>query len=370
MKFKEALRGFIRGRPGYSAFVLAPLLVLAVYYGLIATDRYVSESRVIVERDSSAVASGLDLGFLSLGSGSSTKDIELVKRFIESPAMLEYLDQALGLRAHYTSDEADTFSRLSGAASREKFLKYYLDHIQVEVEHDSMTLDIAVEGFAPEFAQRMGGTMVQRAEQFVNEVGQGLAREQVRFVQGEVDKANQKLLEAANALIAYQNEHELISPELENQAVTQVIVGLQQELARQKTELKALQSYLSGAAPEVVAVQKKISALDRQIAQERAKQVRSGKSEALNDLLVRYKELELSLQVATDIYQAGLKSLEAAKLDASRKVKHLVMVSAPTLPDASTRPRRLYAWVTVAAMLNILYLVGGIIVSIIKDHQE
>lgn len=370
VKFKNAARGLIRGKPGYTGLVLVPLALLGLYFGVLATDRYVSEARVIVERDSSAVTSGLDLGFLSLGGSGSTRDIELVKRFIESPAMLDHLDQTLGLRAHYASDRADYFSRLSATASREKFFKYYLSHIQVEVDNDPMTLDIAVEGFEPEYAQRVAGAMVLRAEQFVNDVGQSLAREQVKFVQGEVDKANTRLLGTANALIAYQNEHDLFSPELENQAVSTVIVGLQQELARQRTELKALQSYLSGSATEVIGAQKKILALEQQILQERGKQVRSGKAEALNDLLVHYKELEMTLQVSTDIYVTGLKSLEAAKLDASRKVKHLVMVSAPTLPESSMRPRRMYGWATAVAMFHILYMVIGIIVSIIKDHQE
>jgi capsular polysaccharide transport system permease protein len=229
-----------------------------------------------------------------------------------------------------------------------------------------------VQGYDPAFAQKMAGAMVQRSEQFVNEVGQSLGREQVRFVDAEVAKAHTALLKAANELIAYQNEHELLSPEIESESVSAVIGGLQQELARQKTELKALQSYLSAAAPEVSAARKRVSALERQIDQERSKQVRgSGQdSSALNDLLIKYKELELSLQVATDIYQTGLKSLEAAKLDASRKVKHLVMVSAPTLPQESTQPRRAYLIATWALLLHILYLVGGIVVTIIKDHRE
>ncbi|MGQ0622862.1 MAG: hypothetical protein ACT4QA_23650 [Panacagrimonas sp.] len=368
---KNIFPRLIRARPAYVTLIVVPLAILAVYFGVIASDRYVADARIIVEHDSAIAAAGLDLGLLSLaGGGSSAKDIELVKRFIESPAMLDYLDKTLGFRQHYAGSGSDWFSRLADDASREDALEYYLDLVEIEVDEDSLTLDVVAEANSPSFAQQMAAAMVQRSEQFVNEVGQSLAREQVAFVQNEVDKAHAKVQQTASALIEYQNQHSLFSPELENQAVSQVILGLQQELARQRTEQKALQSYLSAAAPEVVGVQKKISALERQISQERSKQVSIGKSEALNDLLVRYKELELSLQVATDIYQTGLKSLEAAKLDASRKVKHLVMVSAPTLPEESTRPRRLYSWFTAFALLHVAYLIGGIIVSIIKDHRE
>lgn len=368
---KEQLTRLARKRPAYLLAVVLPTLALALYYGVIASDRYVSNARVIVEKDASR-GGGLDLGLglLSLGGGSSALDVELVQRFIESPAMLEHLDRELGLRAHYQQGSIDWFSRLSGKASREDFFDYYLDHIEIHIEDEALTLDMAAQGFDPEFARKLSLAAVARAEQFVNEVGQGLAREQVAFAQGEIDKANARLVAAANELIAYQNENEILSPELETAAVSQVIAGLQQELARQKTELKALQSYLSGTAPEVVTVRSKVSALERQIEQERAKQVRTGQSAALNALLVRYKELELNVKVATDIYQAGLATLEAAKLDASRKVKHLVMVSTPTLPEESTEPRRLYNLATAFALLNMLYLIAGMILAIVRDHRE
>lgn len=367
---KDRLIQFLRKRPAYMLGVAIPTLILLIYHGLIASDRYVSDARIIVERDAARVG-GLDLGLLSLGgAGGSGLDVELVKRFIESPAMLDHLDRTLQLRAHYTQDGIDRISRLAHDASREDFFAYYLKHVDIHIDEDALTLDLAVQGFQPAFAQRVAVAVVQRSEQFVNEVGQSLAREQVAFAQGEVEKANERLFKAANVLIEYQNEHELLSPELETAAVSQVIAGLQTELARQRTEMKALQSYLSPAAPEMVTVRSKISALERQIGQERAKQVRSGNSAALNALLVKYKELELTVKVATDIYQAGLATLEAAKLDASRKVKHLVMVSAPTLPQESTRPRRAYGFATAAAMLHILYLIGGMILAIVQDHRE
>ncbi len=366
----ETLTSKFRGRTGYLLVVVIPVLLTALYYGLLATDRYVSQARVIVERDSSRVA-GLELGLLSVAQGSSALDVELVKRFIESPAMLEYLEQTLQLRAHYSQDGVDFISKLDAEASRESFFEYYLKRIEIEIDEDALTLDLGVEAFDPEFGQKLGQAIVRRAEQFVNDVGQGLAREQVAFAQGEVENANTRLFAASDELIKYQNEHELLSPELESAAVSQIIAGLQQELARQRTELKAYQSYLSRNAPEVVAARSRIQALQQQIDQERSKQVNSGKkAQALNALQSRYKELELTARVAADIYQAGLASLESAKLDASRKVKHLIMVSAPTLPESATRPRRMYVVVTVFAILNILYLIGGMILAIIEDHRE
>ncbi len=78
----------------------------------------------------------------------------------------------------------------------------------------------------------------------------------------------------------------------------------------------------------------------------------------------------MTVQVALDIYQGSLKSLEASKLDASRKVKHLVRVSAPTLPEDSVMPRRLYNVATFFVVINLLYWVVSLLAASIRDHRE
>lgn len=364
------LRRLLAAKPWYSLLVVLPSVLLGLWYALIATDRYVSEARMLVERDRGSGIPGMDLGILSLGSSQSEIDAWLVKRFIESPAMLAHLDKTLGLRSHYESTDIDLFSRLWTSTSREGFVEYYLDRVDVRVDPDALTFDLLVQGFDPAYAQRLGQAIAAHAEAFVNEVGQSLARQQVEFVQKEVDNAYRRLQKASRELIRFQNEKGLLSPEVENAAVQQVIANLQGELALRRTELKALLAYLSPTAPDVQNLQKRISALERQIEQERAKQVRGAGSTALNDLMFDYKDREMEVQIARDIYEGGLKSLEAAKVDASRKMKHLVMVSAPTLPETSTEPRRLHNWITAVVLLNLAFVIVSLIISTIRDHRE
>lgn len=363
--------GFLRQRPVYAALVLLPTVLIALYYLLWCSDRYVSHARLIVERDSSVPAAPVDLGILALGSNQTGMDAQLVKTFIESPSMADYLDQEIGLRAHYGDPARDRFSRLAAGASHESYVSYYLDHIRVELDEDSMALNIEVEGYDPAYAQRFAATVVRRAEEFVNNIGQTLAREQLSFVKAEVEGANRRLQTEAGALREMQNRNQLLSPEQETMAVSQIIGGLQQELARSRTELGALLSYLSSSAQEVIAMRNKIAAIERQIERERGKQVRAdGDDASLNDLLLQFQEQQLNVQIATDLYQTGLKSLEVARLDASRKVKHLVLVSPPTLPEASLRPQRLYNTVSVFVVLNLIYLLGHLLILSVKDHKE
>lgn len=367
---KDRLLKILRKRRNYLLFVLLPVAILAFYFAFISSDRYVSTARLIVESDEAMAVATVALGILGTGQGEAEQDGQLVSSFILSPSMLGYLDEQLGLRAHYSQQRIDWFSRLSADASREGFFSHYLKLVHVEMSEKAPIIEMRVQGFDPEFSRQLAESIAERAEQFVNEVGQGLAREQVAFVQGEMEKANARLQKETATLVALQNRNRMLDPEIETQSVAAIIGSLQQELSRQRTELKAMLSYLSDAAPEVVTARKKISAIESQISQERSKQVRAGSNAPLNDLMLAFKEAELNVQVAADVYQGALKSLEAAKLDASRKVKHLVRVSAPTLPEASVMPRKLYNVATFFVFANLFYLVGGLLLASIRDHQE
>ena len=371
LKSAQSVLAFYKRYKNYSLAVIGTTLVVAFYYTFIASDRYVSEARVIVERQGAAQALSLGIASLLPGTASQSElDAQLIKRFIESPAMLDYLQETLDLRSHYSNGDIDLLSRMGSDVAHEDFIKYYLKHIKIDIDKDSMTLSVTAQGFDPEYAQNVARAIVQRSEQFVNGISQTLAKEQITFVQGELDATYLRLQKASLALIDMQNKNKLFSPEVENQSLSQIIAGLQQELSTQRTELKALQSYQSESAPEVVGVKKKIMAIERQIAQERSKQVGDVKDESMNELLLKFKELQLNEQMTADMYKSGLATLEAARLDASRKAKHLVLVSAPTLPDKSVEPRRRYITISFFIIANIIYVIGGLLVATIKDHRE
>ena len=355
----------------YALTVLLPTIVLAIYFGWVASDRYVSQTRLVVEGEQSLPISAMALGFLGSGQSEAAIDAELVRSFIESPSLLVRLDEEMKLREHYSQDSIDMFSRLDADASSEDFMNFYLDHVKVTVEEKAPIFQLEVQAFEREYAQQLAQAITRHAEGFVNEVGQSLAREQVGFVEGEVRKANDRLRAETRELVRLQNQNRMLDPMMEAQAIGQIIAGLQQEQARLRAELKMLESYLSPKAPEVVSMRKKVAAVSSQIEQERSKQVRAGNdNQALNDLVLAFKENELTVQVALDVYQGSLKSLEAAKLDASRKVKFLVRISPPTLPDDSTRPRRLYNVGTAFVLFNLLFWIGGLLLASIRDHRE
>lgn len=370
IRLLKSVVDYIRGHRAYSTLVLLPCFLFAIYYGFISTDRYVSDASVLVQNGSASTAPSIALNVLGLGGGNALQDALLIQRFIESPAMLDYLEGEVQLREHYSSDASDWFSRMSPTASKEDFLAFYLDRVTTEINEESMTIELAVQGSSREYAQKVASAIVKRSEQFVNEVSQALAREQIDFAQRELESVYERLKKASADVIDIQDKRNMFSAEVENETLTRIIGSLQGDLARERTTLKALTTYLSESAAEVVATKTKIAALERQIAQERDKQVGGLEDKKMNQQMLDFQEVKLNQQIAADIYQTGVRTLETARIDATRKVKFLVLISPPTMPDKSTEPESLYNVATIFIVLNLLYAIGGLIIATIRDHQE
>lgn len=357
----------------YALVVLLPTVLVLLYSALIASDGYVSHAQVRVEREASVPVPDFAAGLLSMaGGGPSRADALVVRTFMESRAMLEYLDEALDLRGHFSAPDVDVWSRLSPRASAEDFLKFYRRRLTVSVDEESHILDLQFVAHDRAFARQVTERLVARSEEFVNEVSHYLAREQLAFVQQEVSRAHEKLRQASREMVELQQRYEVFSPERETEAAGTILAGLLAELAEQRTTMKALSSYLNPNAAEVVATRQRIEALESQIAQERAAMVgtRDADREGLNQLMLSYRDAEVNLQLAGEIYKTAIGTLESTRLETARKVKYLVSLSPPSLPDAAEHPRVGYRTGTVFVLLNLVYFVIGLIIATIRDHRE
>ncbi|MEQ1438360.1 sugar transporter [Fontimonas sp. SYSU GA230001] len=357
----------------YALLVLVPSLLAWLYLLVFAADGYVSRAQVMVEKESSpstaAAGAELALGLLNVGGGKSRQDALLVQDFMRSRTMLEYLDAELGLREHYSAPKVDFVGRLAADADQKEFLEYYRKKLTITIDDDSLILNVEFVAFDPEYAQKVAQKLVERSEEFVNEVSRQAARQQLSFVQEQVDQANERLKQASREMIDLQRRNAVFSPEKETEAVGQILAELEAELAKQRTQLKALTGYLNETAPDVVAAKQRIAALESQVEQERRRMVGS-KGGGLNDLMMAYQDADVGLRLATEVYKTALATLETTRLDTVRKVKYLVLVDKPSLPDAAELPRVLYWTLTIFVFLNLAYFVMSLIIATIEDHRE
>jgi capsular polysaccharide transport system permease protein len=351
--------------------IAAPVLLAVFYFTVLAADRYVSESIVTVRQANQDAAALPGTALLLAGITPPAREDNLyLRQYIHSLDLLKKLDAELNLRAHFEAENLDPFYRLWGGTSQEWFLEYYRARVEVLFDEIAGLLTVRVQGFEPEFAQKLNAAILRDSEAFVNAYSQRMAREQMQFAEGELDRAAQRLQAAKTEVLAFQTKYKLLDPTAEAQASGALVAELQATLARQETELRALRSYLNEDSFQVQALRNQVDAIRKQLEAERSRATNGQRDVRLNEQAARFQDLLLRAGFAEDTYKLALAAVENARIDASRKVKSLVVIESPHQPEEAIYPRRLYNLITLFIVCCLLYGVTRLIVATVREHQD
>lgn len=357
---------FIKKQPLWAAALVA-ILVVSFYWFVWAADRYVSRATVVLESPQIATP---EFSFASLmKGGGGHSDLLLLREYLLSTDMLKKVEGELPFREHY-SEHGDLFSKLWNAnAPIESLHKYFKKRISVELDEYAGVLNIDVQAFSPEFAHQLSQLLITEGEAHMNDMGQRLAEEQVKFLEQQVNRLEGRLDETRNALLAYQNQHGLISPIHTVEALNQVVGTLQGELARLQASYSAAQSYQNARSAELVKIKSEINALQQQIHKEQNRLAKET-GNALNTVSANYQTLELKAQFAQQTYSSALAALESTRIEAARKLKQVSVLQSPLLPEYATQPKRLYNTSMFAIITLFLAFIASMIILIVRDHRD
>lgn len=368
-RFKRICRSILRMKI-LAIAILASLLAI-IYWAVIASDRYVSEAHVLIQRTDMASSQAMDFSaLLSGGDGVSRSDQMLLRNRLLSLDMLQLLDKELGLREHYSSHDHDILSRMFfHDASLEFFHKHFLSRVSVEYDEYAGVLVIQAQAYDPEMAQKITAALVREGERFMNAMGHQLAAEQVSFLEKQVEQRGQHALDARQRMLAFQNAKGLISPQSAAENLAAVVNKLEAQLTELNARKAALLGYLAPSAPGVVEVDLQIQAVEKQIKAEQTR-LTSAKGQSLNKTVEEYQRLEQEALFMQDAYKSALVALEKGRVEATRTLKMVLVLQSPSLPEYPMQPRRLYN--IVSFLIGALLLAGlaQILLAIVRDHRD
>jgi capsular polysaccharide transport system permease protein len=365
------------GKP-FILVVWVPFFIFSFYQILIASPRFESQAKTIIKEPNGMATLDPTMALMSgFGVGSAGSDTELVKAFIQSNNMLDYLEQKISISQHYSDPEFDFFSRLSSYASSEDKLEYYLKRIKVEVNEKSQVISIYAQAFDPEYSIKLNQSIVERAEWYINEIGHNLSKAQLEFVQQEHELVNQKLKIAKSELLSFQQRYDLLDPVAESMAMQQITFKLEGEIASKRAQLSALRSSMSSNAPMVMQTNAELDSLLQQLNSQRGRLTdkRMQKSTDTNvspnlsvgQILASYSNLQINLELALQAYTSSQISLEKSRIEAYRQLKFLVVVESATLPDDASYPKLIYNNILFLCVLLMLFAIGKIILATVKE---
>lgn len=361
------MKVFLKRNPFWLVAFLV-IVVASVYWTFVATDRYVSRSHIVLQTPE-LVPSGLNIGSLLSGTAGSG-DLLLLKDHLESVQLLRLLQDELSLREHYADRRIDRLSRLSRTdVPMEAFHAYMSNRIKITFDDYSSLLRVEVQAYTPEMAQAIVTSLLREGERHMNRMGQRLAEEQLGFIDAQVQDLEQRVYDARDALLAYQNEQGLVAPTQTVEAIFATVSRLEAELAVLNAQIRAQSTFQSPGSPEIRRLKAQAASLAEQIEIEKQKMAGEG-VDALNRISAEFASLQMRAEFATELYSNALMTLESTRVEAARKLKQVSVLEAPTLPEYATRPKRIYNIVVVTIFSLVFAAILQMLTTIIRDHRD
>ena len=350
--------------------VVLPTLVALIYYLLIASPRYVSETQFIVRAAGRAQPSSLGLALEGVGISSTQSDAFAIHEYMTSRDAFNELKRQMNLRALIGAPGADAFSRYPRPwekSSDEGFFKGFQRFVVVGYDSTTGISTLRVEAFRPQDARDVAEGMLVGGENLVNRLNERSSADAVRDAQAARERARARLSEAQQQLTSFRNREQFIDPAQTATESSRLIGGLMATVA----QLRAERTQVMGEAPnspQLPIINSRIAAFEGQIAAERAKI--AGNSGSLAPKLSAYEDLSLNREFADRELTAATAALTNAEQDARRQKLYLDRIVSPSLPDEPAEPRRWIAILTVLLSSLMAYGIGWFIWAGAREHRQ
>jgi capsular polysaccharide transport system permease protein len=355
----------------FLATVILPTVLAAVYYGLIASDIYISESRFIVRSPQRPLQPGT-LGSLLANAGltRALDDQHAVHDYMLSRDALRELNEALGLQRKFRDPSIDflnRFAALDWDDSFEALHRYWARRVSVTLDPKSPISVLRVSAFTAEDAKEINARLLDMAERLVNEMSERARTDIVRFAAREVEQAERKVKQAALAVAAFRRDKTVVDPERQSVEQLRQVGRLQEELIATRTQIAQVRA-TSPDNPQIAVLMTRANALQKEIDAETARI--AGRGGSLTDKAAQYLQVALEREFAEKQLAAALVMLETARHEAQRQQLYLERVVQPSLPDYAQEPRRVRNTVIVFVIGLISWALLVLLVTAVKEHLD
>jgi capsular polysaccharide transport system permease protein len=351
--------------------VIVPTCVAILYFGFVASDIFISESRFLVRSPQRQAQAGL-FGEILQGSGltHSQDDSYSVRDYILSRDALHVLDAKLGVQKAFTSSQIDPIDRFPGllrSKSFEDFYRYYGRHVDVEYDSASSISTLTVRAFTARDAQSINALLLQMSEDLVNTLNGRSRQDLIRYAEAEVTLATERATAAGASIYDYRSKHEIFAPD--QQAAIQLgsVAKIQEQLVATDAQLAQLRK-LSPNNPQIIGLESRADTLRHAVSSEGAKV--TGADGSFSARAPNFERLTIESTFADKQLSVALAGLESARSEAQRQQLYLERLVQPSLPDKAMEPRRIRSIFTVLLLGLISWGVVSLLLAAIREHSD
>lgn len=352
----------------FALIFFLPTLAATLHYGLIASDRYISESKFIVRGVNGNQVGGLSVILRTFGISRSNDDSYAIESFVTSREALQKLNENFDIAAMYRRPESDFLTGYYSVFTTESFeglYAYYQNQVELVRDLESGITTLKVSAFRAEDAKSIADALLRLGEQRVNEMNERNRQDTLRLSQATLQDVEGKLLKAQLDVTHFRNAELIVDAKKTASGNVELLTAILIQLADEEVNLRQMVEN-SPSNPAIAAQTAKVDALKKQAALEQAKI--AGPDEAIAGKLGKYEQLLLYRKLAESAYEAATQSMDRAREEARRKQIYLEPIVAANLPDKSLEPRRIRSIFTIALLTFSSFVMIYLLVSGSREH--
>lgn len=331
-----------------------PGVIAGVYFGFMASDQYVTEFKFTV---TGAEPPPIDriMAFTGIPAARVVQDTQIVVNHLSTRAAVESIMKSVDLRAIYSRESIDWFSRFNPQKPVEKFVRYWSSMVTASISMPAGIVQIGVNAFSPEDSYRIALAALKMSEDLINELNERMVQDAISSAEREVDQAKKRLMNARIALQNTQNERGMLDVQTAGKGLIDLMTQTRSALLKLQNEYEAQLKTVRETAPQMQGLRDRIDSLQKQLIELQSKLTATAsdsKDSAISSAMITFSQLTLERQIAERHYAGALASLEAARIGAERRQMYLNAFLKPSLPEEPKYPRRL--------LMTFLSILGGV----------
>ena len=350
--------------------LLIPIGFFGMYFYGIGRNRFQVSSDVVVRKSGSSTQTGSSIStLLGLGNQGSLEDARFLKIYLESPQLLDELNNVFDFRRRYEKRNPDIFSGLKKNATKDDTYDFFKKQIQIILDEVSGSINIVTFAFDSKTSLEFNNFLIAKSEEFVNKLNQNIYLRQIDFVEDQVDKNRQRLSSDLDNLKKFQRNNLSLNLNQELIASSGLISSLENKLIDLKLDLAVLKrQFIDQSAPEILYQESRIDELKKQIKEERNLLVSpSGKN--IGEKASNLSRLEANYQFSNDLYKSSLTASEKTKLDSQQQQRFMAKLSDPFLPENQWYYWRHKGFLTSVGVLLVSYFLLKFFMGIADSHN-
>lgn len=359
--------------------VIVPTIFTGLYFAFVASPQYEVETQFAVRGSSQNSFNALGLGTL-IGTAPQSGDSYIVADYIHSQQILQDINDQSGLdvREVYAQDGIDFLYRNDAAEPLDQFIDYWRNMVNVSFNSTTGNVTLQVYAFRPEDAKQITDAILLVSENLVNRLSEESRNQYLDVINKQVDRTEGRLSDIREQMSVLRQTEQAIDPAALVTMESSIIGSLEQELASTRTRYKALMNTVSRDAPSAKVLERRIIALEAQLAEQKARvgpgtAVKTGRNagvvtENVTDVIDRFTKLTIEQEFAVKAYSASLAGLESALVEAQKQERFFATYVSPRLPEIAIYPRRILNTMLGFLAFFAVWLVGYFAYKSIKDH--